>query len=101
VRNSRINFRSQSGPPKSVAANGGSFAQAQGGTGRRVCVIPEWGGDDFAVLKNQFNPAFHAASCDTPSRRLASACSINSRADATVARWRDCLQNLKYSTIAR
>jgi hypothetical protein len=54
-----------------------------------------------AILKNQFKPAFQAVSCDVPSRRLPSTCSMNSRADATVARWRDALQNLKYSIIAR
>ena len=53
-----------------------------------------------AILKNQFNAAFQTASCDRLNRRCASTSAMNSRAEATVARWRARLQNVKYPTIA-
>lgn len=42
--------------------------------------------DDREASKNQFNAAFHVAMCDTDNRRFSSICSMNSRAEITVAR---------------
>ena len=54
------------------------------------------------MWKNQFSAPFHIASCDFPSRRRRpSIWAMNNRAEATVARCRDRLQKLRYSTMAR
>jgi hypothetical protein len=53
------------------------------------------------MWKNQFSAPFHIASCDFPGHRRSCTCAMNSRAEATVARCRDRLQKLRYSTMAR
>jgi len=53
-----------------------------------------------AILKNQFKAAFQAASCDWLKRRRSSTSVMNRRADSTVARRRERLQNASYPTIA-
>jgi hypothetical protein len=53
-----------------------------------------------ASLKNQFNAPFQAASCDRLNRRRASTSAMKLRAEATVARCRDRLQKIRYSTMA-
>ena len=51
-------------------------------------------------MKNQFKAAFQAASCDWLKRRRSSTSVMNRRADSTVARRRERLQNASYPTIA-
>jgi hypothetical protein len=57
-------------------------------------------GADLAIRKNQFNAPFHDAKSDLLNRRRCSTSAMNNRAEATVARCRDRLQKLRYSTIA-